>query len=120
MVVPAELKEVLVSWQRRALGLEALAFNKVALGVQRRVPGRGVVGKFGLGAAVVGQVTGAPGIEAFRVLGWLFGVLQGVGQRVDLGQVAVGASPAFQEGEDGLQVLAQGSRRPTQGRKPLG
>ena len=30
MVVPAELKDVLVSWQRWALGLEGLAFNQVA------------------------------------------------------------------------------------------
>ena len=59
MVVPAELLQVLMSWQRWALGLEGPAFNQVALGVQRRVPGRGFVGKFGLGAAVVGQVTDA-------------------------------------------------------------
>ena len=50
MVVPAELKEVLVSWQRWALGLEGLAFIQVALGVERRLPGRGFEGKFGLGA----------------------------------------------------------------------
>ena len=64
MVVPAELKEVLVLWKCWALGLEGLAFNQVALGVQRRVPGRGFEGKFGLGAAVMGQVAGAPGVEA--------------------------------------------------------
>ena len=45
MVVPAELLQVLVSWQRWALGLEGLAFNQVALGVQRRVPGRGFEGQ---------------------------------------------------------------------------
>ena len=30
MVVPAELKDVLISWQRWALGLEGLGFNQVA------------------------------------------------------------------------------------------
>ena len=90
VVVPTELKQVLVSWQRWTLGLETLAFSQVALGVQRRVLGGEFEGKFGLRAAVVGQVTGAPAVEACWVLGWLFGAFhQGVGQRVEAGQVAV-------------------------------
>ena len=67
VVVPTELLQVLVSWQRWTLGLEGLPFNQVALGVERRVPGRGFEGKFVLGAAVVGHVTGTPAVEAFRV-----------------------------------------------------
>ena len=56
MVIPAELPYLLVWWKRGSGGLEGLAFIQVALGVQRRVPGRGFEGKFGLGAAVMGQV----------------------------------------------------------------
>ena len=69
MVIPAELKDVLVSWQRWALGLEGLPFNQVALGVQRRVPGRGFEGKFGLGAAVMGQVAGCTRCRSLLSLG---------------------------------------------------
>ena len=73
VVVPTELKQVFVSWQRWALGLETPAFNQVALGVEWGVLGRGFEGKVGLGAAVVGQVTGAPAVEACWVLCWLCG-----------------------------------------------
>ena len=108
VVIPAELPYLLVWWKRGSGGLEGLAFIQLALGVQRRVPGRGFEGKFGLGAAVMGQVTGAPGIEACWVLWWLFGFLQGVGQRVEAVYIPFSAFPAFQEGQDGLHVLSQG------------
>ena len=64
VVVPAELLQVLFSWQRWARGLEGLAFNQVALGVQRRVPGRGSLRWFRPSSFVVGQVSAAPAIEA--------------------------------------------------------
>ena len=38
MVVPAELEEVLVSWQRWALGLEGLAFGQVVKGGGKNSP----------------------------------------------------------------------------------
>ena len=49
MVVPAELLQVLVLWKCWALGLEGLAFIKVALGVQRRALGVDLRGSSGLG-----------------------------------------------------------------------